>query len=613
MTSRWCVVIGLVGAAAAMAVSAQQPARGGARAAGTASLSGRVMTSDEVGTPVRGATVALTEVAGRTPSQTADSDDSGTFVFASLPAGRYDISAIKPGYLKSSYGATRPERAGTPVALTDGQHVTTVTLKMWRGGVITGLLVDPKGQPLPGAAISVRRFQFVNGTRTMAATASGSTTTDDRGIYRIFGLPPGEYAVLSTFAGEGRDGTPLTPAAHQVTAEEVQRALRGDGQGRGAAASTPVSATPPPPALGYAPVFYPGTTVAVDAAVVRLNAGEERRGVDFAAQFAAIANVSGTIAPPDGRTIANLQVNVTLTARSEPAGLVLTRSAVMNADGTFTIGGVTPGQYTLTAQAAPRVNDPARAVGWWASTSVSVDGRAVSGVSLMLEPGVTVTGRVAFDGASPPAADTAIVRVRLTPARGDQGAADVRSAPATPERTFTIAGVAPGEYVLSASLIPRSTPIAGWTFKSASAGGRDLTDLPLAIAAGTGVNNVVVSFTDRPTEISGVIEDAKGRPAPEYLVVALPVNRALWTASANVKRIQYVRPATDGTFTIRGLPAGDYALASTTDVQPDDLLDRAFLEQLLASTPVRIVLKDGEKVVQSLRVVGGAQRNRGDR
>jgi uncharacterized surface anchored protein len=242
------VFLALPACAAALTAQAQQPARDGAHAAGTARLSGVVVTYDQVASPVRGATVTLTEVAGGLSKQTTETDENGSFTFGELPAGRYDVSAIKAAYLKTSFGATRPERTGTPIAITDGQQVTTITLKMWRGGVITGLLLDAKGRPLPGANVSVRRFQFVNGARTIAATTSGSATTDDRGVYRVFGLPPGDYAVFNTVAGAGRLGG--TPAAHQVTDEEIQRALRGGAAGSPASTATAASAPPPVAAYG---------------------------------------------------------------------------------------------------------------------------------------------------------------------------------------------------------------------------------------------------------------------------------------------------------------------------------------------------------------------------
>jgi len=226
----------------------------------------------------------------------------------------------------------------------------------------------------------------------------------------------------------------------------------------------------------------------------------------------------------------------------------------------------------------------------------------VSSGLLTLESGVTVAGRVVFNGASPPTDATAGVNVRLTPAHGDQGAADVRTAVVTPERTFMIVGVVPGEYLLSASLIARGTPAVGWTFRSASVGGRDVTDLPLVIAAGTEPDNLMVSFSNRSTEISGLLQDASGRSAPEYFIVVFPANRALWAAGS--RRIQQARPATDGRFTITGLPAGDYALAATTDVQPSDLLDPAFLDQLLAASLVRLSLEEGARVTQDIRVAG---------
>lgn len=75
----------------------------------------------------------------------------------------------------------RPERAGTPVSIIAGQPAPTITLRMWRGAVITGLLIDSRGQPLSGATVSVRRFQGAAGSRSIALATVTSALTDDRG------------------------------------------------------------------------------------------------------------------------------------------------------------------------------------------------------------------------------------------------------------------------------------------------------------------------------------------------------------------------------------------------------------------------------------------------
>jgi hypothetical protein len=604
----WRIAVGVVSLATAAGLAAGPQVRDNSQlVTGTAKLAGVIVSGDEAAAPIRSATVTLTNVTGSTPSRSTETNERGEFVFADLPAGRYEIGATKPAYLRASYGAVRPLRPGTPVALSAGQELTALMFKMWRGGVITGLLLDEKTRPLPGITVFVRRLQTVNGIRNITAATVGSAITDSRGFYRIFGLAPGDYAVLSTITGPGRPSQPMP--ARQTTAEDVQRALRNDPRtGRGTPPPSPPSTAP---VLGYAPVFYPGTTVAVDAAIVHVAAGEERTNIDFAAGLVPLSEVSGTIAPPADRPLVDLDVTVWLNARSMPSGLVASRSIPVAADGTFRITAVTPGPYTLMARATPRPvgsSDKGLAIAWWAATPVTIDGRHLSGLYLTLEPGVTVTGRVVFDGTPPLSMATIGVSVRLIPAgEGRDPISDGRFTTATPEGTFTFAGVTPGDYLLTATLNPRGATLAGWAFTTASAGTRDITDIPLTIASGKAVSDAVVTFTNRPTEIDGLVQDASGRPSYDHSIAVFPVNRALWSAGA--RRVQLVRPATDGTYLITGLPPGEYALAPVRDVSPDDLQSRTLLEQLLAASLVQVSLKAGAKVTQNIRVPGAAVRS----
>ena len=86
-----------------------------------------------------------------------------------------------------------------------------------------------------------------------------------------------------------------------------------------------------------------------------------------------------------------------------------------------------------------------------------------------------------------------------------------------------------------------------------------------------------------------------------YSIVLFTTDKALWLPDA--RRVRAVRPATDGAFTIAGLPAGEYVIAAAEDVEPADLSDPAFLEHLLASA-LPMSLREGEKKRQDLRVGG---------
>ena len=123
--------------------AAQTPPRDNARiAAGTASISGTVFVAGEAKQPARRVRVTLTDVARTSPGQTTTTDDSGAFTFRGLPAGRYELQAFKNAYLRASYGASRPDRAGTPVVVKDGEAVSNLAMTIARGGVITGVVRD---------------------------------------------------------------------------------------------------------------------------------------------------------------------------------------------------------------------------------------------------------------------------------------------------------------------------------------------------------------------------------------------------------------------------------------------------------------------------------------
>jgi hypothetical protein len=113
------------------------------------------------------------------------------------------------------------------------------------------------------------------------------------------------------------------------------------------------------------------------------------------------------------------------------------------------------------------------------------------------------------------------------------------------------------------------------------------------------LDSAVLVITNRVSEVSGVIQDAAGRPAPEYFIVVFPADRALWTWSS--RRIQQTRPAHDGRYTIRNLPAGDYLIGAVTDVEQNEWFEPAFLEMLYAAS-LKFSLPDAGRVVQNLGI-----------
>ena len=85
-------------------------------------------------------------------SRTAITDSAGKFAIGELPEGRFTITVKKAAYIPGAYGATRPGRPGTPLALPAGQRAD-VTLEIARAAVLAGAIRDQQGEPVPGVQV----------------------------------------------------------------------------------------------------------------------------------------------------------------------------------------------------------------------------------------------------------------------------------------------------------------------------------------------------------------------------------------------------------------------------------------------------------------------------
>jgi hypothetical protein len=617
--------------------SAQQPAgpprdpgaAGPRIVAGTAGLSGSVVVAG-AGQPARRARVSISSPELQ-DSRSTTTDDQGRFAFSGLPAGRYTLNVSKPGYVNVSYGQSRPGpgRPGTPIQLAEGQQFEA-KLQIPRGGVITGTILDEQGEAIPGTPVRVLRYGMQNGVRTLQQAGSGST--DDRGIYRVYGLQPGEYIVLATPRNQ-RGGVDIERVRTELVAKLQERAaglampepaqarllLENAGMGQ---AMVPDGNEP---ASGYAPVYYPGTTVPSSAAAIPVAAGEERTGVDFQLQLVAIARVDGIVVNATEQPVQNVQITLVPVGQNVPG--VGTHSARADRDGRFTINGVGPGQYTIVARgvAGPPQRGDAGAdapagrgapfggrgqaplggrgrgispdvTRLWAMTELAVDGRNISNLALALQAGLSVAGRIVFQGAAQPPSDLTRMRVTMSPA--DAGVLPRELAAPAQGRVdaggrFTVASVAPGRYRLTAGGVD-----SGWSLESAIVDGQDSLDFPVEIK-GQNLTGALVTFTDRQTELSGTLTDSRGRPAPDYTLVVFSEDPRFWTPQS--RRIRTTRPATDGRFVLRNLPPGDYRICPVIDPEPGAWFDPAFLQQL-DSAALRVSLAEGEKRVQDIRL-----------
>jgi uncharacterized protein (DUF2141 family) len=528
--------------------------------------------------------------------------DDGTFVFDRLPAGRYTVGAAKEGYIALNFGATRPTNPGTPMPLTDGEQ-RTLTIRIPRGGAITGIVTDPDGHSAPGIVVNALTTRYVGAIseRRLVPAGTSVSLTDDRGVYRIFGLPAGEYVVAAQLRG-----SPGPAEFQTVSPSEVRRAL---AEARQAAGSTkPGISGPGAPAtnstlsieagrpMAFAPVFYPGATSASQAQMLTLGIGEERTGIDFPLEYVPLAKVQGSVYLPGNVRSAFVRL------APENPDLPFERSfrRSVGADGRFTFDSVPPGRYTLMVWAAvsEAVPDsrPRPLIDVWATTELVVSGHDVTDIALTPQPSMTVSGRVLFEGPRPQPAILSLLSGRTLPLSHASGAGMPPVLQIDSDGQFNVRGIIPGGY---GSMLPTGvrTPIGSWWLKSLTIDGRELLDAPLDIRQNA--EGAVAVFSDNPSQLTGRVADSSGHPAPSYFVIVFGADRTSWFL--NSRRVTGARPDAQGLYTIRNLPAGEYFITATSDIDPGEWFDTRVLDKFSRGAG-RITLADGERKTHNLTV-----------
>ena len=502
------------------------------------------MVTSNTGAPLARARVTLSSASTRSTI----TDDRGAFVFTNLPADEYTLSASKIGYLDVVWGQRNPGsgRPGTPIRLASGQRLAPLALRMPRGGVLTGAVIDDNGEPAIGVPVRAYRWTLRRGEPSLAAASFDQT--DDRGIYRIPFLAAGNYIVAATPRVE-------------VDATRLAEALSA------------------PAAASYAPVFHPGTTLASEAALVSIAIGEERADVDIQLQRVTNGRISGTVLAPGGAP----QPGAKVTLGDSPQWLsnLSTRSTQTGSRGQFVFNDVPPGPYVLIARTEGGTL-------LWGRADVAADSRDAD-VVISLRRGMSVTGTVAFDGASPVSAPAGI-RLSLV-GMGPAAVGESLTAIVQRNATFALRNVPPGRYQLIAESLP-----SGHTLASAVFGGLDVLDSFVDVKPGEDLAGVV-AMSSRVTELTGSLLDGDAQALSDYTIVAFPAETQYW--SARSRRIRITRPATNGRFVFQGLPPGDYRLAAVPDAEPGQEFDPAFLQEL-SGEAVRLTLTEGERRVHDL-------------
>jgi hypothetical protein len=548
-------------------------------------------------------------------------DSEGRFFFADLPAGEFYLQAQKDGYAPGEYGDRRAWGQSLLLSLDVGERLTDIKLRVWKYGVIAGTVVDEAGEPVVGVGVRALikdvvagRTQF--GNRQVIPELVPATTTDDRGMFRLSQLMPGTYVVLVP-------STQTTvPAAFL---EKADPAVRTDlfwagvaevsllGQPRtyqfgdfAMLTLNRVLVPPPPSAQGrtavYPTTYFPAAATAAAAAKIPIESGEERTDITISVRPVPAVRVSGRLVTPDGsappRTAIKLvgaAMKDVITAGSvsgpEYVGLE-TVVGMSDAAGRFTLLGVPAGEYVLREanRFLSRAMQQGRAA-YWISERVTVGEEDISDLIVTLRPALRVAGRFEFRGGSTP--PPPIAGIGFETPFGEPGQFFAEGTKGATQTFSTIA--AGGRY------IARPVATRGWFVRSVTLNGKDITDRGFDLQGDA--TSLVVTYTDRPSKVSGTVTDEQGSRSAMAVVLVFPVNAERWTGYGTSPRtLQSALTDRRGVYTIEHLPPGDYYAIAVGAANIDGWKDPARLEALATQATKLTIAADDSPKTLDLRV-----------
>jgi Carboxypeptidase regulatory-like domain len=564
-----------------------------------------------------------------TPRDRVMADGEGRYFFADLPAGDYFLRASKDGYTGGTYGQRRASGETRLFSLGEGERRTDATLMLWKYAVIGGTVVDEAGEPSVGVTVYALSRDFLGGRArfgkmTTQPWAVPTTTTDDRGMFRISQLTPGSYVVVvpstqttvpvAVLGAYGQTPTLRNALLDAVTpngSNDWKAELENTGVGQSRtqqvgdfALLTMNRVLIPPPATAagrmqvYQTTYYPAASAAGSATVITLRSGEERSDANVTLRPVPSVRLSGRLVTPDGAP--PLPTSIRLVGESAmdvgDAGFE-TVTGMSDASGRFTLLGVPPGDYALkNASTRLALTAMQGLPAFWVQQRVMVGTRDIENLTVELRPALRVEGRLEFRGASgrPPAQGEIGPRlVQFEPPFGEQ---NTFAAEYLDRATFSTLAAA-GQYIV------RPHEVSGWFVQSVTLDGKDITDSVVDFQADT--TSLVVVYTDRPSKVSGTVKDAHGDASANAVVLAFPADPERWSGyGTNPRTVKSAPASRSGAYTFANVPAGEYFLIAIDGAEADGWTDPKTLEVLARqATRLSVVAAESRTLDLTLRVI----------
>ncbi len=527
----------------------------------TTEVRGRVVSA-QTRVPVKGAKVAVTTDARKTVSAFVRFD--GSFVIENAPVGDHSIGVAAAGY----------ELLRKRVRIPAGQPLEGLDLRINRSPIITGRILDENDRPVVGARVEVLKEEFQNGHVQFipegALAARGNFRTDDRGIYRVFGLSAGEY-----FVGV----SPKTEPAP-------------DGQLR----------------LATSPRYFPNADSLSDAATVKLTWGEEKQGTDIRLPPAPPTSAHGRVLGADpGPSCRSCRIEI---HRRDGETMRMVGANTTTEQGLFSLFGLPPpGDYVAVTHVFDRTTGKQ---GFGRQPFTVSEGKVdaivveafgenpISGRLVLRDPPDTVGDENGAWSAQVRLNANFMDRTQPRRTRGHFGEAKGTGT----EAPFELAAF-PGQYDFMAN------GVRGGYIEQIEVGGRPVRGAKLTIPAGGIAGEVVVTMSFETGTVQGTVREAEddesagsaasllskgGLLPPSTTVRLLPVEQDSSSSRRLGARVK------EGAFEITGVPPGEYTAFAYPDAAGYSIEDPKYRKKL-ARFGERVEVKAGETSALTLRAL----------
>jgi uncharacterized GH25 family protein len=537
------------------------------------SIKGKVMSDD--GQPLAGANVNLNAAGndGMGGWRQIQTDDEGNFVADGLAPASYNVHA----------GAYAYVMAQQPLEQKYHRLGDVVNFTLVKGGVITGRITNALGEPVIAAAIRVEKVADSEGRKTPGDAWYGmQRKTDDRGIYRVYGLPAGRYIISVGGKGPYRSGP--------------QMSYESD-----------------------VPTYHPASS-REGATEVRVSEGEEVRGIDIRYRSEKGHSISGRVSgAPSDNSITRGGIQVELSHYPSHAIAMTSFVQATDANKAFEFFTVPDGEYELRASASGDWQDENRDRYLSPRKRLTVKGGNVTGVELRLLALAAVQGKVEWEltpekdrkpECQPTRAafpEETIITLKPDNPNSDSNFFGAWSVP-NDKREVKFRGLESGTYRFTANLPDETWYIKSITQKSDEPKSKiqnpkspspvDIGKQGVNLKPGENRADVILTIADGAVSVTGRVTPDKNQAVPARLrVYLIPAEKE---AADDVLR--YAEQKTkDGSFTFPNLAPGKYWLLARK--VPDDEADQKRVNPTAWDITTRKTLRaEAEAVNQAIEL-----------